>query len=67
MKRALVTVRKVTKGKVVGQLRRERALFYGAQGSRGPKDPKDLRGPKGFLLKEAEKLAHDEERYPKTG
>ena len=64
MKRVSVTARKVTKGKVLGRLRRWRALFYGAQGSRGPKDPKDLRGPKGFLLKEAEKLARDEERYP---
>lgn len=62
MKRALITARKAAAERVVQALRRGRKPFYGARakGSR-PKDFKDLRGPKGMLLKEAEELALAEE------
>jgi hypothetical protein len=62
MKRAMITARKVAAEQIVQQLRRGRKPFHGARGPAGAKDLKDLRGPKGLLLKEAEELARAEER-----
>jgi hypothetical protein len=66
MKRAMITTRKVAAEQIVQQLRHGRKPFYGARGAAGSKDLKDLRGPKGVLLKEAEELALAEEQERPT-
>jgi hypothetical protein len=62
MKRTAVAARRIAKRKMLRQMGRGRTPFFGAQGSRGQKDPKDLRGGKGALLEQAEQRARAEER-----
>ncbi|HXX38680.1 MAG TPA: hypothetical protein VEP50_11150 [bacterium] len=59
MKKRLIVARKITKAKLARAIQRGRALFYGARSRAGAKDPKDLRGIKGLLVKSAE---DDEDR-----
>jgi hypothetical protein len=61
MKRTVVAARRIAKKKTLRQMQRGRKPFFGAQGPRGAKDPKDLRGSKGALLKQAEDRAQTEE------
>jgi hypothetical protein len=67
MKRSVIASRKGTKERTAHAVRGGRPIFRGSQGPRGPKDAKDLRGPKGVLLLEAEDLAEAEERRPAPG
>ena len=53
MKRRIVTRRKISKARLAWAVRRGKRAFRGAQSHRGSKDPKDLRGVKGLLLRAA--------------
>lgn len=70
MKRTVAAVRRIAKKQILREMRRGRNPFFGAQGPRGPKHPKDLRGCKGLLLKDAEERARAQETdsvRPDTG
>lgn len=67
MKHAVAGARKVDKGRLAQHVGRGRKPFHGARGAKGPKDPKDLRGAKGLLVRDAQDMAADEERYAATG
>jgi len=53
MKKRLVTSKKIVKTKLARKVERGKHPFRGAQSHTGAKDPKDLRGAKGLLLKVA--------------
>jgi hypothetical protein len=54
MKKRLITAKKASKSRLIRAIEKGQAPFHGARSRRGPKDPKNLRGVKGLLLKNAE-------------
>ncbi len=53
MKKRLVASKKVVKSRLARKVESGKHPFRGAQSRTGSKDPKDLRGAKGLLLKAA--------------
>jgi len=62
MKKRVVTSRKVVKSRLAREVKRGKRPFRGAQSHTGSKDPKDLRGAKGLLLKTAAETDEQGER-----
>ncbi len=54
MQGRIIVAKKVEKAKLVWAIARGRSPFRGARTATGGKDPKDLRGIKGLLLKSAQ-------------
>ncbi|GEM_PF-3239134 len=61
MKKRIMAAKKVAKARLARMIARGRSPFHGAQSATGGRDPKDLRGIRGLLLRNAR---DDENRLP---
>jgi hypothetical protein len=51
MKKRIMAAKKVAKARLARMIARGRSPFHGAQSATGDRDPKDLRGIRGLLLR----------------